>query len=200
MSPSFFTFTRLYTHYMCLLVAIIWVHRVSFTINSSSVAMVTAGWLDPLSLSRGLQAHAHCAVPLGPISYFNRPNKRVRDIRNMATALAVSGPRHITEFATTRFSFTRLKRQCHTFMTAEHCLMSLKVFLETSWFTRQRHRWSGLKLASQHQQPWRQSPLNWMNSGAELSLSLTGSGGKAQDEMLLCWWTRWENMRLNCWI
>lgn len=52
----------------------------------------------------GAFAHAQCAVPLDPISYFNGPNKRARDIRKMATALVVSAPPHTTRFPTTRFS------------------------------------------------------------------------------------------------
>lgn len=61
-------------------------------------------------------AHAQCAVLLDPISYFNGPNKRARDIRKMATALVVSAPQHIPRFFIDTF-FSRLKRKWHLFTT-----------------------------------------------------------------------------------
>lgn len=89
-------------------------YTVSSTIHSTSVAMVTIQRTRPsLPFSHGNHgnvttvcpfAHAQCAVPLDPISYFNEPNKRERDIRKMATALVVSAPQRIPKFTTTRFS------------------------------------------------------------------------------------------------
>lgn len=123
-----FVYFYKYIHQVSLICHLLSPDRVSPTIYPTPVAMVTTSRLDPLPFSHGdngagsqplcRHAHAQCALPHDPISYFNRPNKRERDIRKMATALVVSVPQHIPEFATRRFStFTHLRQryifECH---------------------------------------------------------------------------------------
>lgn len=68
-------------------------HRVDVTAATTSALTPVQPWWWP---SRDNPcAHAQCRVSLDPISYFNGPNKRERDIRKMATALVVSVPLHI---------------------------------------------------------------------------------------------------------